>query len=114
MAAVPSPSARCCNISISVAFSGWHNAIQVSALHAELNKDFSGTLARVAALGYREIQLVWWNVSRARRLHIPRPQQSNRIGSGKKGKPGSLSQGPPGFLLFLEEFHCVSPTVCPA
>lgn len=34
--------------------------IQVSALHAELNKDFSGTLARVAALGYREIELVWW------------------------------------------------------
>lgn len=34
--------------------------IQVSALHDELNKDFSGTLARVAALGYREIEPVWW------------------------------------------------------
>ena len=58
-----------------------------------------------AALGYREIELVWWNVSGARRLYIPRPRQSNRIGSGKKGKPGSLSQGPLGFPLFLEEFH---------
>jgi hypothetical protein len=34
--------------------------IQVSALHAELNKYFSGTLARLAALGYREIELVLW------------------------------------------------------
>jgi len=34
--------------------------IQVSALHADLNKDFSGTLAQVAALGYQEIELVWW------------------------------------------------------
>jgi sugar phosphate isomerase/epimerase len=34
--------------------------IQVSALHSDLNKDFSGTLARVAALGYKEIELVWW------------------------------------------------------
>ena len=34
--------------------------IQVSAVHADLNKDFNGTLAHVAALGYREIELVWW------------------------------------------------------
>ena len=34
--------------------------IQVSALHEELSKDFSGTLAKVAELGYREIELVWW------------------------------------------------------
>jgi hypothetical protein len=34
--------------------------IQVSALHNDLNKDFSGTLAKIGALGYREIELVWW------------------------------------------------------
>ena len=34
--------------------------MQVSALHDELSKDFSGTLANVAELGYREIELVWW------------------------------------------------------
>src|ERR1700745_81907 len=34
--------------------------IQVSAVHADLNKDFNGTLARIAALGYREVELVWW------------------------------------------------------
>jgi sugar phosphate isomerase/epimerase len=34
--------------------------IQVTALHADLNKNFSGTLAHIAAMGYREIELVWW------------------------------------------------------
>jgi sugar phosphate isomerase/epimerase len=34
--------------------------IQVSALHDDLNKDFTATLERVAAMGYGEIELVWW------------------------------------------------------
>jgi sugar phosphate isomerase/epimerase len=78
--------------------------IQVSALHADLNKDFSGTLARVAALGYREIELVWWfgNFDRT-----PKQLRTALDSAGLSAPSGHISAGAlfVGWERRLEQAH---------
>ena len=64
--------------------------IQDSSLHADLNKDFIGTLARVAALGYREIEPVWWfgNFDRT-----PRQLRAALDAAGLSAPSGHVSAG---------------------
>ncbi len=64
--------------------------LQVSAVHADLNKDFSGTLARIAALGYREIELVWWfgNFDRT-----PKQIRATLDAAGLRAPSGHISAG---------------------
>jgi sugar phosphate isomerase/epimerase len=64
--------------------------IQVSALHADMRKDFSGTLAQVAALGYREIELVWWfgNFDRT-----PKQLRAGLDAAGLSAPSGHISAG---------------------
>jgi sugar phosphate isomerase/epimerase len=78
--------------------------IQVSAVHAGLNKDFSGTLARVAALGYREIELVWWfgNFDRT-----PKQLRAALDAAGLSAPSGHISAGAlwVGWERRLEQAH---------
>jgi sugar phosphate isomerase/epimerase len=78
--------------------------IQVSALHDDLRKDFTGTLARVAALGYREIELVWWYGTFDR---TPKQLRVALEAAGLRAPSGHLSAGAlyVGWERRLEQAH---------
>jgi hypothetical protein len=78
--------------------------IQVSAVHDDLSKDFSGTLAKIAALGYREIELVWWFGSFNR---SPKQLRAALDAAGLRAPSGHVSAGAliVGWERRLEQAH---------